>query len=397
MLLARTSAVTLSVLLCLASGVGPAAAASTEYAEWALTSKTEGTVAVPAVGFPEGTFTSNSSSLTVPSGTSTYLNESTPFGAEYGSSYGKQYLNFRAAAGGATSTTTITFDTPATAGDWGFALGDIDADKVKVTAIGADGKPLTAAQLGWKGAFNFCADAPRPSSCLRGRDYTDVPTWDPATSTLVGNTVDTFGASGWFQPTVAVKSLKLEFSVLTGIPIGHLWIAAKWSSAEPDIVITKTASPTKVKPGGTVTYTVKVTNEGTAPEPHAEFSDDLSDVIDDADYTGAKATGGTVTYAKPILTWEGPVDPGETQTVTYTATIHHHPNGNRKVLNAIIGEGPRMTCQDGKGPGCAVAVTIRKPKHDKSGKSGKFPRNACRVATAETNCQLKPGTPLPGR
>jgi len=182
------------------TGIGPAANAATHtaYAEWSLSGKS-GTVAVPGSDFPVGTFTSDTTTLRVPSGKSTYLNDTTPFGAEFGSSRDLGYLSFGTAARGAPSTTTIHFDSPAPAGRWGFALGDIDADAAKIEATGADGNPLTAAELGWQGAFNYCANPPRPSSCTRGV-YTDKPHWDPATSTLTGNVADTDGASGWFRP-----------------------------------------------------------------------------------------------------------------------------------------------------------------------------------------------------
>ncbi|MFI6323982.1 hypothetical protein ACIBG8_41110 [Nonomuraea sp. NPDC050556] len=371
----RDMAVALTALACVMSSVGVAAAAAAEYAEWELSGKS-GTVEVPAVGFPAATFVTDAGGLQVPSGASTFLNAETPFGAEFGSSKDHGYLKFGTASGGKPSTTTVTFDAPTTPGDWGFALGDIDADSVKIVARGADGKVLTAEQLGWQGAFNYCTGSPKPSSCGR-TPGTDMPTWDAATSTLRGNVVDTSGASGWFKPTVPVKSLELVFTVQSGIPVGQLWIAAKWSEKKPDIVITKSASPHDVKPGGTVTYTVKVANQGDADEDHAEFSDDLSDVIDDARYNNDVSAGGT--YSKPMLTWEGPVKAGETVTVTYSATVNDPPKGNRSILNAIIGNGPRMTCQDGKGEGCAVAVTVEKPKrHKHKHHHHRPPGNACR-------------------
>lgn len=354
----RDMAVALTALACVVTGVGVAAAAAAEYAEWELSGKS-GTVEVPAVGFPAATFVTDAGGLQVPSGASTFLNADTPFGAEFGSSKDQEYLKFGTAPRGRPSTTKVTFDAPTTPGDWGFALGDIDADHVKIKAIGADGSELTADQLGWQGAFNYCTGSPKPSSCGRSPG-TDLPRWDPATSTLAGNVVDTSGASGWFKPTVPVKSLELVFSVQSGIPVGQLWIAAKWSDKKPDIVITKSASPANVKPGGTVTYTVKVANQGDADEAHAEFADDLSDVVDDARYNNDASAGAT--YTKPVLKWAGPVKAGETVTVTYSATVNDPPKGNRSILNAIIGNGPRMTCQDGKGEGCAIAVTVEKPQ-----------------------------------
>ncbi len=119
--------------------------------------------------------------------------------------------------------TTITFDDP-TRNAVRRVLG-IDADQMTVQASGPGG-PLSTAQLGFQGVFNYCTSStPRPSSC-GGSQQTNVPTWNPATSTLVGTGTDTAGASGWFRPTAAITSITLTFSVLSGIPSFQLWASA---------------------------------------------------------------------------------------------------------------------------------------------------------------------------
>jgi uncharacterized repeat protein (TIGR01451 family) len=329
-----------------------------EYGEWTISGKT-GTVEVPEGHFPVGNVTSDATRFRAFSGASTYLNSSTPPGQEFGSSKDHSYLQFSAVSATSASKTTITFARPAPAGDWTFVLGDIDADKAKIEATGANGSSLSSAELGWKGAFNYCESAPRPGSCTGGPPYTDEPVWDGSTATLTGNGPDTSGASGWFMPTKPVKSLTITYSVLTGIPVGQLWIAANWSQGKPDIVIDKHAYPTDVLPGGTVSFTITVTNKGDVDEPLASFRDDLSDVLDDADYLGdAHADGGTVGYQKPVLTWEGSVPPHETRTITYSVRIHDRVRGNGKIRNVVVGEGHRTTCQSGKGTGCGVTVHI---------------------------------------
>jgi uncharacterized repeat protein (TIGR01451 family) len=327
-----------------------------EYADWTVSGQA-GTFSVPGSGFPSGAVASDTT-LRAPSGKSTYLNNSTPFGQEFGESQNRSYLSFGTARGGKPSTTTVTFDTATPVGSWGFTLGDIDADKAKVTAIGADGKALTTDQLGWKGAFNYCATTPRPGSCTR-HVYTDVPTWNAGTSTLVGSGTDTDGASGWFMPTVSIKTLTVEFSVQSGIPIGQLWMAARFDTDKPDVVVSKHAYPATAFPGSKVTYTITVDNMGLAPEPDAEVSDDLSDLLDAARYNNdAHADGGTVTYSRPVLTWKGHLDPGQAVTTTYSVTIDNPYRGNGMIRNVVVATGSRLTCQQGKGAGCAASVVI---------------------------------------
>lgn len=330
------------------------------YPEWSVSGHS-GTVSVSDQEFPVGRIDSDSTTLSTPSGASTFLNAETPFGEVFDSSRGHGYLNFRTASGGAPSTTTITFDEPAPVDRWGFTLGDIDADKAKVTADGPGGTPLATDDLGWRGSFNYCQGSPLPSGC-HGKTSSDLPTWHAGTSTLVGNTADTDGASGWFVPTKPVTKLTIVYSKLSGIPIGQLWIAVKPLSggiAGRDIHVVKTASPDVVLPGGTITYRVVVTNRGTVTEPDAEFRDDLSDVLDNARYEDdAHATSGTVSYHRPILEWHGELKPGEHTTITYKARIDDPIRGNGVIRNAVTGGGPDMTCVNGKGRGCDAVVWV---------------------------------------
>ena len=202
----------------------PASAAGSAYARWTLAAGA-GTVAVPVSGFPAGQISTNASGTSVPGGSSTYLGAQTPFGQVFGSSAGQQYAFIRTAPGNQPSTTTITFAQPTPPRGWGFALGDVDADKVRISATNADGTAVTPDVLGWQSAFNYCKNVPKPSSC--GADPgTDVPTWDEMTGTLTGHIDDTSGASGWFSPLASLKSITFTFTAQSGIPVYQVWIAA---------------------------------------------------------------------------------------------------------------------------------------------------------------------------
>lgn len=217
---------TLAAALTVAAAAGPAfgAADGSGYGQWSL-SGGSGSLTVPLAGFPSASVTTTSSRAQVAGGTSAFLGTSTPFGAAYGSSQGKQYLVLGTATASAPSTTTVSFATPPPTG-WGFALGDVDADSVRVAATGADGQPVSTADLGWQSGFNYCQQTPRPTGCTGPGPFTDQPRWDPNTATLIGNIADTSGASGWFRPAVPLTSLTLTFTAQTGIPSYQLWVAA---------------------------------------------------------------------------------------------------------------------------------------------------------------------------
>ena len=218
-----------AAVLVLVSGA-PANAAATAtgaYADMSVGGSSgafAGSADMSVAGFPSARVTSDATTVKTPSGESAFLGSATPVGEVYGSSRGENYLNVSTAKGVTTSTTTIDFDTATPAANWAFVLGDIDADMVEIAATDADGNPVAADDLGFSGVFNYCASSPKPSGCSGPGPFTDVPTWHPGSSRLVGNGPDTLGSAGWFQPKVPIKSLTFTFTALTGIPVYQVWL-----------------------------------------------------------------------------------------------------------------------------------------------------------------------------
>ncbi|MFD7023896.1 collagen binding domain-containing protein [Promicromonospora sukumoe] len=214
------------------------------------------TMRLPAGGFPEATVTSDSrGGVGVISGASSWLSQATPPGEIFGSSRDRQYLNLRPQADRPTSpsTTTYTFERPTPTGGWAFVLGDIDADRAIVTALGADGRQLAGAELGFQGGFNYCTGAGSPS-CTG--DPADVPAWDPATGELIGNPAanDTSGAAGWFLPTTPIKTLTVEFFQRSGFPVYQTWFASLARDISGTVELVDDAgAPQGVLPGAGLT------------------------------------------------------------------------------------------------------------------------------------------------
>ncbi|MDR2999328.1 MAG: carboxypeptidase regulatory-like domain-containing protein [Microbacterium sp.] len=211
------------------------AATAGAWSQWApmagVSGAYTGAVSIASTPQLDATFTSTSrsGSVGVISGASTWLSEGTPVGAVYGSSRDQQYLNLRPKADNATSPsiTTYTFAQSTPPSGWAFTLGDIDADAVRIHAIGPDGGTLTAAQLGFQNGFNYCAPGVAGKPSCTG-DAADIPTWDAATSTLTGNAAaqDTSGAAAWFQPTASISSMTFTFTRRSGFPVYQTWFSA---------------------------------------------------------------------------------------------------------------------------------------------------------------------------
>ena len=260
---APKSGILVGAIILVAALVGalPAAAATTTaWATWQPLTGTGGayttTVQVAAQPALTATMTTDSRAgqVGVISGASTWLSQGTPVGEKYGSSVNQQYLNLRPKADSPTSpsTTTYSFATPTPASGWTFVLGDIDADSVRIEAIGVDGQAVSTEDLGFNGGFNYCAPGIAGKPSCSG-DAADVPAWDATTRTLTGNATasDTSGSAAWFEPSVPITSLTFFFTQRSGFPIYQTWFA----SIARDITGTVTDQAEGPLPGATLTLT----------------------------------------------------------------------------------------------------------------------------------------------
>jgi uncharacterized repeat protein (TIGR01451 family) len=128
----------------------------------------------------------------------------------------------------------------------------------------------------------------------------------------------------------------------------------------PALTITKTATTTATTPGSTVGYTVTVADTGQTPYTAATATDDLGGVLADAAYDGdATATAGTVSYARPVLTWTGNLTPGQVATIKYTVTVDNPDTGHGVLANTVTSAVPGSNCPAGStDPDCAVTVAV---------------------------------------
>jgi hypothetical protein len=181
------------------------------YAAWTLnTPPSSGAAVLSGTEFPDFELTSTNSTLSVAK--SATLSGNTPFGENFGSSRGQQYLTSGVASGKPEGSVTLTFDSSAIPGTWGFVLGDVDAEDIKVSAKDAKGASVDV--RGWQFTpFNYAGE-------------TDLPQWTRETERILGNGVDTSGASMWVTPTTPVASITLTQVKLSGFPQYQLWIAA---------------------------------------------------------------------------------------------------------------------------------------------------------------------------
>ncbi len=242
-------------LTWLTMGSSGAAGGSGAYADWSVDS-TSATAILNGTVFPTINASRTGGSWQVASGGSTWLSADTPFGAQFGSSRDRDYLYTSLPLGASSTVVTVTFATPAPAGTWGFALGDVDAEDITIAATGADGSALDVSRW-FQAAFNSCNVSPKPSACPAGT-HTDQPTW--ASPLLRGSANDTNGAAAWFRPTSAVKTLTFsQARNVAGAPIYQLWIAS-------DIVSAPASSAASASPSTSASPSASVDLECTAED-----------------------------------------------------------------------------------------------------------------------------------
>ena len=229
----------------------PAGAASSGpvgvYPAWTITPEDSevqnhsGTIDFGIVGLPNATYSVNRSEadgkkteLTTADDSGEWLTADTPFGQIFGASGPSSTIQFLKVRVSETSvaTTSVTFATPVPANVLGFAIGDIDVDRMVIAGTSADGSPVTGADL--NGAtFNSC-DVPEPRSenCDGVTAPYAVPTWNPTTMTVsYPPDDDTDGAVASFRPTVSISSLTFTYDATGGAePSFRLWFAGLSSS-----------------------------------------------------------------------------------------------------------------------------------------------------------------------
>jgi len=110
-------------------------------------------------------------------------------------------------------------------------------------------------------------------------------------------------------------------------PLDVPCVPATTSNPVRHLKVTKTSDATvDSKPGDTVSYTVRVQNDGAgdfvATDP-AVLVDDLTDVLDDATFNGVvnASAGPLPTYAAPRITWSGPLAAGAEVRLTYEVVL----------------------------------------------------------------------------
>ncbi|WP_223910859.1 DUF7927 domain-containing protein [Actinomyces capricornis] len=162
-------------------------------------------------------------------------------------------------------------------------------------------------------------------------------------------------------------------------------------------VLSKTADPasgSEVAIGGTITYTLTVRHAGGGAVAGAAISDDLSKVLDDADYNGdVRATSGDASIENDRLSWTGDLAKDQEVTITYSVTVKE--GGNKALSNTATTTDKRGRCDDAVG--CATEHTVAAPpKPEPSPSPTQEPTQAPTVAPSQGSTEAPSQEPSQG-
>ncbi len=154
-----------------------------------------------------------------------------------------------------------------------------------------------------------------------------------------------------------------ESSVLTDDPgVGGAADPTVFLVANANLSATKTVSAGPYSVGGAITYTITISNTGSAPSPD-NAGDEFTDVLPSTlDLVSANASSGSATanVGTNTVTWNGSVPAGGSVTITINATIDASASGGSVSNQGTVCSdddltGDNETCEQTDDPGTGTA------------------------------------------
>ncbi|MFB8201179.1 DUF7927 domain-containing protein, partial [Kitasatospora purpeofusca] len=201
-------------------------------------------------------------------------------------------------------------------------------------------------------------------------------TWTPGDRTLRWTGTVARGGVVTVTYTVRIGSPPPGNKRLTNRAVGPDGSNCAAGSTDPDcttdetvsgLVLAKSVSTTSARPGDTVTYTITAENTGGVARTGVTVTDDLSGLVDDADYRGdaAAGSGGAPTPTQPAydagasrLTWTGDIAVGQKVVITYSVTVRTPPTGDKVLRNAVTGPADSSCPPGTTDPSCGTETPL---------------------------------------
>jgi uncharacterized repeat protein (TIGR01451 family)/fimbrial isopeptide formation D2 family protein/LPXTG-motif cell wall-anchored protein len=275
--------------------------------------------------------------------------------------------------GGVDLNETITDDMSGVTDDATLVPGSLAA----AFTVGGSGTPDAPVEVGDTLVWNGGNTNVLPVGSTLALTYSvlvddDVEPGDASLGNVVGGT----GPTNCPMPPITDPfDPAYDVRCISTIPV-TAWTLVK--SSMPD-------SGAAVVPGDVVTYTLTITNTGSVPVT-PEVTDDLSAVLDDADYTEFNEENPDPDAEPPVrpdfdaeaeeIRWSEEIQPGATVEVKYQVTIKGvDPStgalpGDGILDNVVTTAGPDSPCPEGAakdpGDGCATQHFVKAVRYEKT-------------------------------
>jgi LPXTG-site transpeptidase (sortase) family protein len=105
------------------------------------------------------------------------------------------------------------------------------------------------------------------------------------------------------------------------------------STGTPNISITKSVSPSEARTGQNFSFTIKVSNSGTAPVTNVTVNDSLSSYLDIRSATTTKGTATTNSSTRTVVVTIGTLNSNETVTITIIARVNNNATSTFTLTN----------------------------------------------------------------
>ncbi|WP_172832221.1 DUF7507 domain-containing protein [Nakamurella panacisegetis] len=189
-----------------------------------------------------------------------------------------------------------------------------------------------------------------------------VPGCDTTIASLAAGASTTISCSGTAAVGTTVNTATSTITPPTGPTLTATDVAG---IVVPDpFHVVKTANVgTAVSVGQIITYTIKVTEPTTSAAPFLapSLTDDLSAVLDDAQYQGdVSASFGTAVVTGNTLKWSAPsIMPGQSATITYSVKVNNPDTGNKVLTNTVETPPNSSNCPlNSTDPACSVTTSV---------------------------------------
>ena len=184
-------------------------------------------------------------------------------------------------------------------------------------------------------------------------------TWSVASGSLpAGVTLSTAtGTLSGTPTTVGLSTFTVQVTDADGLTATQ---SLNITVAVGPLVISASADTSAAVQGGTVHYTITITNTAASAYSGVTFTVPLANVLDDATYNNdAAATSGTVSYAAQALTWTGNLAAAAVATVTFSFTVNNPYSGNGALGLTVTSPTAGTNCPAGStDTRCTVSIPV---------------------------------------